>query len=48
MVEAVAWGPRGQGGFALAGEIFLEADEVDAGAGIAGRNGAAGAGIAAF
>jgi hypothetical protein len=48
MVEAVAGRPCGQSGFTLANKMFLEADQVDAGAGIAGRYGAAGAGIAAF
>lgn len=48
MVEAGAGGPGRQGGFAELGEAFLEAFEDFAGLGIAGRDGAAGAGIAAL
>jgi hypothetical protein len=48
MVEAVARGPWGKSGFAELREMFLEAVEICAGVGIAGRDGAAGAGIAAF
>lgn len=48
MVEAGAGGPWGESGLALLGEAFLEAVESDAGEGIAGRDGAAGAGIAAL
>jgi hypothetical protein len=48
VVEAVARGPRGEGGLAQPGETFLEVVEDDSGAGIAGRNGTAGAGVAAF
>ncbi len=48
MVEAIAGGPRGQGGLALLGEAFLEAFDGDAGEGIARGDGAAGAGIAAL
>ena len=48
MVEAVAGGPRGQGGLAELSEKFLEAFEDFAGAGIARGNGAAGTGMAAF
>jgi hypothetical protein len=48
VVEAGAGGPGRQGGFAEVGEAFLEAFEDFAGLGIAGRDGAAGAGIAAL
>ena len=48
MVEAGAGGPGRQGGFAELGEALLEAFEDFAGLGIAGRDGAAGAGIAAL
>ncbi len=48
MVEAVAGRPRGQGGLAELGKLFLEAFEYFAGAGITGGNGAAGAGMTAF
>ena len=48
MVEAGARGPGGEGGFALTGEVLLEAVEILAGLGIARRDGAAGAGVAAF
>jgi hypothetical protein len=48
VVEAGAGGPGRQGGFAELGEAFLEAFEDFAGLGIAGRDGATGAGIAAL
>jgi len=48
MVEAGAGRPRGKRGFAELGEALLEAVECDAGKGIARRNRAAGAGIAAL
>jgi len=48
VVEAGAGGPGRQGGFAELVEAFLEAFEDFAGLGIAGRDGAAGAGIAAL
>jgi hypothetical protein len=48
VVEAGAGGPGRKGGFAELGEAFLEAFEDFAGLGIARRNGAAGAGIAAL
>ena len=48
VVEAGAGGPWRQGGLAVLGEAFLEAFEDFAGLGIAGRDGATGAGIAAL
>ncbi len=48
MIEAIAGRPRRKSCFALKGEVFLEAIEILAGAGIARRNGAPGTGIAAF
>ena len=48
MVEAGAGGPGRQGGFAELGEALLEALEDFAGLGITGRDGTAGAGIAAL
>jgi len=48
VVEAGAGGPGRQSGFAELGEAFLEAFEDFAGEGIAGRDGAAGARIAAL
>jgi len=48
MVEAGARGPWGERSFAELGEAFLKAVERDAGEGIARRNGAARAGIAAL
>ena len=48
VIEAVAGRPRGQGGLAKLGEMFLEAFEDFASAGIAWGDGAAGAGMAAF
>jgi hypothetical protein len=48
VVEARARGPTGKRGLALVGEMFLETVEVDAGKGIARRDGTTGAGIAAF
>jgi len=48
VVEAWAGGPGRQRGFAELGEAFLEAVENFAGLGIAGRDGATGAGIAAL
>ena len=48
VVEAGAGGPGRESGFAELGEAFLEAVEGFAGEGIAGRDGATGAGIAAL
>jgi hypothetical protein len=48
VVEAGAGGPGGKSGFAELGEAFLEAFEDFAGLGIAGRDGATCAGIAAL
>ena len=48
MVEAGAGRPGRESGFAELGESLLEAFEDFAGLGIAGRDGAAGAGIAAL
>jgi len=48
MVEAGVGRPLGESGFALEGEAFLEAFDGDASKGIAGRDGATGAGIAAL
>jgi len=48
MVEAFARGPGWKSGFAELREVFLEAVEICAGVGIAGRDGATSAGIAAF
>ncbi len=48
MVEAGAGGPGRECGFAELGEVLLEAFEDFAGLGIAGRDGATGAGIAAL
>jgi len=48
VVEAGAGGPGRESGFAELGEAFLEAFEDFAGLGIAGRDGATGAGIAAL
>jgi hypothetical protein len=48
VVEAGARGPGRESGFAELGEAFLEAFEDFAGLGIAGRDGATGAGIAAL
>jgi len=48
MVEAGERRPRGERGFAQLGEALLEAAECDASEGIARRDGAAGAGIAAL
>ncbi len=48
MVETGAGGPGGKGGFALTGEVLLEAVEILAGLGITRRDGAASAGVAAF
>jgi hypothetical protein len=48
VIEAGAGGPGREGGFAELGEAFLEAFEDFAGLGIARRDGAAGAGIAAL
>jgi len=48
VVEAGAGGPGREGGFTELVEVFLEAFEDFAGLGIARRNGAAGAGIAAL
>lgn len=48
VVEARAGGPCGESGFAPASEMLLEAVEIQTGERIAGRNGAAGAGIAAL
>lgn len=48
VVEAVAGRPWRQGCFALTGEVFLEAVEIFPGEWVAGRDGAAGAGVAAL
>ena len=48
VVEAIAGGPGCESGFALFGEMLLEAGEWDAGVGIARGDGAAGAGVAAL